>query len=143
MKLLRKLFAAKKRNQKEVKSLVGLHSSAMRSEKCEARSRTLVGVVSGIFLERQASSSYTVISLVISMSKLKTTFEKNSRLDVYFLCRLMYLLWPALAMAQSIPSRPIPSGHLSGFCHFCLEDLQMPHSGARRFIKKKNTQRLK
>ena len=55
----------------------------MRSEKCEARSRTLVGVVSGTFLERQASTSYTVISLVISMSKLKTTVEKNSRLDVY------------------------------------------------------------
>ena len=55
----------------------------MRSEKCEARSRTLVGVVSGTFLERQASTSYTVISLVISMSKLKTTIEKNSRLDVY------------------------------------------------------------
>ena len=38
-------------------------------------------------------------------------------------------------MAQSIPSVPIPSGHLSGICHFVLEKLQMPHDGAPRSYK--------
>ena len=96
MKLLRKLFAAKKRNQKEVKSLVGLHSSAMRSEKCEARSRTLVGVVSGTFLERQASTSYTVISLVSFNVQ-----AKNNGLKKQSTRRLFSMSSYVLAMASS------------------------------------------
>ena len=141
MKLLRKLFAAKKRNQKKVKS--SGWTPFVRYEKCGALSG-IGRVVSGTFLERQASTSYMVILMYRYCSSLKQRLKKT--VDVYFLCRLMYLLWPALAMAQSIPSGPISPGHLSGFCHFCLEDLQMPQSGAGRFIKKKthtHTQRLK
>ena len=114
-----------------------------RHDKYEARSRIIGGVVSGTFLERQASTSYMVIFMYRYCSSLKQRLKKT--VDVYFLCRLMYLLWPALAIAQSIPSGPISPGHLSGFCHFCSEDLQMPQSGAGRFKKKKHThtQRLK
>ena len=107
MKLLRKLFAAKKRNQRRGK--ISSWTPFVRHEKCEARSSTLVGVVSGTFLERQASTSYMVISLAISMFKLKTTVGKNSRLDVYFYvvlctCYGQLLLW--LSQFQAGPSPP-------------------------------------
>ena len=38
-------------------------------------------------------------------------------------------------MAQSIPSVPIPSWHLSGICHLVLKMLQMPHGGDGLFIQ--------
>ena len=136
MKLLRKLFAAKKRNQKEVKSLVGLHSSAMRSEKCEARSRTLVGVVSGTFLERQASTAYMVISLAISMFKLKTTVGKNSRLDVYFYVVLCTCYGQLLLWLSQFQAGPSPPGICRVFVIFVWKTCKCPTVGPGGYYKK-------
>ena len=138
MKLLRKLFAAKKRNQKKVKYLVGLHSAAMTNAKPAVRSRKQsYSWWGGQWHFSWTASKYFIYGNfnVPILFKLKTTVVKNSR-------RLFSMSSYVLAMASScygsVNSKPthLPRAFV-GFLSFLFgRPANAPQRGRAVHLKK-------